>query len=277
MKREDFPSWDLKLDVAAFMWPSASPKANLLLQHGLGEYSTRYVDQYSKLIPTLNGLGFNVYAFDLPGHGFSKGTRGLIDLNLAVDLHLAARSAIPNDLPLYLMGHSLGGLVTAGSIIREQSGVTAAILSSSAMQKPSSLFERVLSKVMASAAPNGPMPLPRPGLEALSRDQDVVDAAAKDPMFYQGKARNLVAKTTLDISDAVWARSSDWKVPTLFIHGDKDTSTNHENSVALHKAISSSDKTIKIYQGGFHELLNDTNKAEVLGDVVDWLNTQLAK
>lgn len=277
MKREDFPTWDLSLDVAAFMWPAENPKANLLLQHGLGEYTTRYIEQYSKLIPTLNSLGFNVYAIDLPGHGFSKGSRGLVDLNQGVDLHLAAREAIPKDLPLYLFGHSLGGLVTAGSIMREQAGVTAAILSSSAMQKPSSLFERVLSKVMARLAPNGPMPLPRPGLEALSRDPEVVAAAAVDPMFYQGKARNLVAKTTLDVSDAVWAHAKDWAVPTLFIHGDKDTSTNFENSVSLHKAISSKDKTLMLYPGGFHELLNDTIKDQVLSDLVNWLSGQLAK
>ena len=275
MRQDAYPAWDLDLDVAAFLWRAENPKANILLQHGLGEYTTRYVHQYSELIPKLNELGFNVYGFDLPGHGYTKGVRALVDLNQAVDMHLKARAAIPTGLPLFLLGHSLGGLVTIGSVMRQQDGLAGAVVSSSAMQKPSSAFERVLSTMMVKLKPAGPMPLPRPGTEALTRDLDLKKIIDADPLMDTDKAKNLVAKTTLDVSDQVWKWAANWTLPVLFIHGDKDTSTDHRNSQALFKAISARDKNLLVYPGGYHELLNDTIKDEVLPAVLGWLRTRL--
>ena len=260
--------------VAGYLFKAKTPKAQVLLQHGYGEYAERYVDQYSNLIPKLVARGFDVYAIDLEGHGNTAGERGLIDVELAVKHHLLARKAMPKTLPTLLFGHSLGGLVTAGSIIEDQSDVAAAIISSSAMQTPSKLWERSLAKVMTAIAPSGPLPLPRPGIEALTRDQELLKVIEADTKMFKGKAKNKVAKTTLAVSDGVWEKAGSWKVPTLFIHGDQDTSTNHENSISLHGAIGSKDKTLKIYQGGFHELLNDVISAEVEKDLFDWLDAR---
>ncbi|MGA1023892.1 MAG: alpha/beta fold hydrolase, partial [Aquiluna sp.] len=102
-------TWDIGAPVAAFTWKSASPRAQLLLMHGLGEYSERYLTYYSELIPKLNQQGIDVYAFDLPGHGRTAGERGLVDVNQGVALHLQARSRLPVGLPTVLYGHSLGG------------------------------------------------------------------------------------------------------------------------------------------------------------------------
>jgi acylglycerol lipase len=267
-------SWDIGTGVAGFVWDSQTPKANLLLQHGLGEYSERYVWQYNQLIPKLVAKGFNVYAIDLPGHGESIGERGLVDLNDALMHHLAARTAIEGDLPTVLFGHSLGGLVTAASLVANPTGVVAAVLSSSAMQSPSKAWERILSKVVTAINPSGDMPLPRPGEEALTRDLELLKLIAADDRMYHGKARNLVAKTVLELSDFVWSKIDSWQTPTLIIHGDKDLSTNHLQSIALMEAIPAKDKTLKIYQGGFHELLNDLEKDKVEADVFDWLEAR---
>ena len=264
-------NWDIGTGVAGFVWDSENPKANLLLQHGLGEYSERYVWQYNQLIPKLVAKGFNVYAIDLPGHGESIGERGLVDLNDALMHHLAARTAIEGDLPTVLFGHSLGGLVTAASLVANPTGVIAAVLSSSAMQSPSKAWERILSKVVTAINPSGDMPLPRPGEEALTRDLELLKLIAADDRMYHGKARNLVAKTVLELSDFVWSKIDSWQTPTLIIHGDKDLSTNHLQSIALMEAIPAGDKTLKIYQGGFHELLNDLEKDKVEGDLFEWL------
>jgi alpha-beta hydrolase superfamily lysophospholipase len=267
-------SWDIGTGVAGFVWDSQTPKANLLLQHGLGEYSERYVWQYNQLIPKLVAKGFNVYAIDLPGHGESIGERGLVDLNDALMHHLAARTAIEGDLPTVLFGHSLGGLVTAASLVANPTGVVAAVLSSSAMQSPSKAWERILSKVVTAINPSGDMPLPRPGEEALTRDLELLKLIAADDRMYHGKARNLVARTVLELSDFVWSKIDSWQTPTLIIHGDKDLSTNHLQSIALMDAIPAKDKTLKIYPGGFHELLNDLEKDKVEADVFDWLEAR---
>lgn len=264
-------SWDVGADVAGYVWPVENPRAQVLLQHGFGEYAQRYVEFYSQLIPKLNQNRLSVYAIDLPGHGNTSGTRGLVDLNQAVELHLQARSKLPVGVPTVLFGHSLGGLITAGSITRDRANVVAVILSSSAMQAPSKLWERVLGRVSAAIAPAAPMPLPRPGMEALTRDKDLLAKFIADPMMYQGKAQNLVAKTVLQVSDHVWSQVANWKVPTLIFHGNKDTSTSHLQSQALHEKIASPDRKLLIYPGGFHELLNDLNHQEVERDVLGWL------
>jgi len=264
--------WVIDAPVAGYHWKAKKPKAQLLLQHGLGEYSKRYVTQYSQLIPKLVERGFDVYAIDLQGHGNTAGVRALIDVVAAVDDHLAARAAMPKKLPTFLMGHSLGGLVTAGSIVRDQTSIEAAIISSSAMQAPSNLGLRALTKVLARIAPAAPVPVPRAGMEAFTRDHELLKVIAKDPEMFLGKARNLVGKTTLVLSDEVWSKASNWSVPTLFIHGDKDASTEFENSVKLHGVISSKDKTLNVYPGGYHELLNDTISQAVETDLFDWLD-----
>ncbi|MEK9577969.1 MAG: alpha/beta hydrolase, partial [Aquiluna sp.] len=186
-------------------------------------------------------------------------------------LHLKARQALPVGLPTVLFGHSLGGLITAASIVRERGTIAAAIVSASAMQTPSKRWERMLSKIATTIAPSGPMPLPRPGVEALTRDKDLVKVIEADPMMYTGKAKNLVAKTVLEISDEVWSKTDNWKVPTLIIHGNKDESTNYLNSMGLNEKILSPDRKLIIYPGGYHELLNDTIRAEVERDLFDWL------
>lgn len=271
-----FEPWNIADGVVGFVWRAPFPKAQLLLQHGLGEYSERYVTQYSELIPKLNALGIDVYAFDLPGHGRSVGTRGLIDLQQAVSLHLKASELMAsNKLPTVLYGHSLGGLITAGSLVRSSANAAAAVIGSSAMHQPSKGWERLLGGVMDRIAPNAPIPLPRPGLEALSRDPEVIRIAASDPMFFQGKAKNLVAKTVLEISDEVWTKVSDWKVPTLVMHGDKDTSTDHLASIALYESIASVDKELKLYPGAFHELLNDLVAHEALADLTGWIQARV--
>jgi alpha-beta hydrolase superfamily lysophospholipase len=213
-------NWDIGTGVAGFLWDAENPRGNILLQHGLGEYAERYVWQYNQLIPKLVAKGFNVYAIDLPGHGDSEGLRGQVDLNEALMHHLAARTAIDSTLPLILFGHSLGGLVTAAS-------------------------------VMAN-------------LELLK-------LVAADERMFHGKARNLVAKTVLELSDFVWSKVSSWQVPTLLIHGDQDLSTDHKQSIALAAAIPAKDKTLRIYQGGFHELLNDLEKDKVERELFDWI------
>ena len=93
--------------VAGYLFKAKNPKAQILLQHGYGEYTTRYVTQYSKLIPKLVERGFDVYGIDLEGHGNTAGERGLIDVQQAVEHHLLARAAMPTTLPTFLFDYSL--------------------------------------------------------------------------------------------------------------------------------------------------------------------------
>jgi alpha-beta hydrolase superfamily lysophospholipase len=156
-----------------------------------------------------------------------------------------------------------------------QGGIAAVVLSSSAIQAPSKLWERLLSKVATAINPSGEIPVPRPGEEALTRDLELLKVIAADDQMYHGKARNLVAKTVLELSDFVWSKVSSWQVPTLLIHGDKDLSTDHKQSIAIAKAMPAKDKTLRIYEGGYHELLNDLEKDKVEAELFDWLRAKI--
>src|SRR5262245_24737188 len=123
-------SWDFGRGLRGYKWPAPEPRASLLLTHGFAEYAERYVAHYHGLVPRLNALGFDVYAFDLRGHGRSPGARGVADIKQAVADHHAARRALSNQgKPLFLFGHSLGGLITAASVAEDQGGVTGVVLS----------------------------------------------------------------------------------------------------------------------------------------------------
>lgn len=116
--------WNFNADIAGYRWEAPEPRGIVLLQHGFGEYAERYVTSYARFIPRLMHAGLSVYAFDLPGHGRSPGPRVVLDSEVAVDVHLAARAALREQpLPVLLFGHSLGGLVTAASAGRDPQGL----------------------------------------------------------------------------------------------------------------------------------------------------------
>jgi alpha-beta hydrolase superfamily lysophospholipase len=267
--------WNTGTGLAGYFWPADQPRANLLLQHGLGEYAIRYETQYSQLVPKLQRLGFNVYAIDLPGHGNSAGPRAVVDLNRAVDQHLAARRLIPTDVPLVLFGHSLGGLLTAGSVVTDPDGIAAAVIASSALQGKVNAVQRKLAGLLVKLNPTGRAPVKIGDARTLTRDQDLVQIILHDPMMFHGQPRVLSAATVIDVSDLVWQNASNFTVPTLIMHGTADLSTPYQQSQRLYEAIPASDKTLKIYPDATHELLNDIIHEQVERDLFDWLETQL--
>lgn len=260
---------------AAHVWRCPEPRANLLLQHGYSEYAERYVHHHDGLIPALCEHGFNVHAFDLEGHGESPGQRGLVDVTRAVADHRAARQAlVDNPLPLFLFGHSLGGLVTAGSTIRDPSGIEGVILTSPALPLHNVAL-RLLARVLAAIAPSAPAPLHLNDPSLLSHIPEIVEEAVNDPVIYHGKLRNRVAATALRQARHNRDHYAAWTVPTLILHGTADRITGPEGSRRMHEAIASRDKTLHLVEGGYHELLNDTGRDETLRVILDWLIQRL--
>jgi len=263
--------WQLPMDRQAYVWHAAHPRANLLLQHGYSEYAERFVQRYNQLIPRLLEHNISVYAFDMYGHGRSPGTRGQLDVNKAVQDHLLARRALAGQpLPLYLFGHSLGGLVTASSVALQQEAVAGVILTSPAIPQHNVLL-RLLARALAAVAPASAAPLHPDDPSLLSRRPEVIEDATHDTMKYQGKLRNLVAATALRRNRANRRLYPAWKVPTLILHGTDDGVTDPRGSQVLFDAIASDDKTLHLVKGGFHELLNDTERDNTLQLILEWL------
>jgi acylglycerol lipase len=262
--------WDIGTGVHGYTWDAPQPRAALLLQHGFGEYAERYVQRYNALIPRLLGVGISVYAFDLKGHGRSPGRRAVTDVERAVTDHLAARRKLAaQPLPVFLFGHSLGGTVTAASVIREPRGAHGVILSSAALQVKSNPLTRTFARLLAAVAPA--FPLVRLDPAGISRDPEQVRAYAEDPLVYHRRMPAGLAASILFTGRDNWARYPQWQVPTLVIHGTADTFTDPAGSRRFISAIAAQDKTLHLVDGGYHELLNDTERDDTLQVVLTWL------
>ena len=264
--------WDIGTGVTGYVWHAPNATAVLLLQHGYAEYAQRYVKQYDRLIPHLLAAGISVYAIDLWGHGRSPGWRGLVDIDRALQDHAAARRALPRQRrPVFLAGHSLGGLVTAASVARDPEGVSGVILMSSALLFETTVVFRRLLGAAAFVAPTAPLPRERASIGDLYRGVENDPFVRTDPLLYRGRMPLLVGATAVAVERDTWRLYPDWKVPVLIVHGTKDTWTDPEGSRRLFATIASPDKTLRMVEGGYHELLNDSQKDETRALVLAWL------
>ncbi|GBF04149.1 alpha/beta hydrolase [Deinococcus aerius] len=268
--------WETGAPVRGYVWKAGQPRAALLLTHGLGEYAGRYVDRYSRLIPNLVEAGFDVYACDLRGHGQSEGRRAVVDVSRLVEDHLLARQTLRGQpLPVYAFGHSLGGLVTAASVARDPRGLSGVILSSPALLigEDQPAWMKVLAPLLARVAPTARVA--DLGTDGLSRLADEVSAYRADTNIHQGKVAVLTAASMLRLSRELWAHYGRWTLPTLVIHGTADRITDPNGSRRFVEAIPATDKTLHLVEGGYHELLNDEGREEVLGVLLGWLRERV--
>ncbi|WP_034387302.1 alpha/beta hydrolase [Deinococcus sp. YIM 77859] len=269
-------AWDLPaVPVRSYVWHAESPRAAVLLAHGLGEYAGRYVERYGRLVPALVEAGFTVYAYDQRGHGRSEGRRAVVDAAVLVEDHLRAREALRSQpLPVFAFGHSLGGLVTAASVARDPRGLSGVVLSSPALLigEGEPAWRRALAPVLARLAPAAPVTALDSG--GLSRLADEVEAYRADPWVHQGKVPALTAASMLRLSGELWAHYARWTLPTLVIHGTADRLTDVNGSRRFVNAIPAPDKTLRLVEGGYHELLNDEEREEVLGWILAWLRSR---
>lgn len=266
-------SWKIPgLPLRGYVWQAERPRAAVLLTHGLGEYARRYVERYHRLIPELVGAGYTVYAYDQRGHGDSPGTRGQIDAFALLDDHFKVREALlGQSLPVYAYGHSLGGLITAASAARDPRGLSGVILTSPGLlvgEGQPALLKR-LSGVLARVAPG--LGVTDLGTAGLSRLTDEVEAYTADEQVYQGRVTAQTAATMLRLSAELWADYPRWRLPVLVVHGDHDTLTDVRGSQRFFDLIPVPDKTLKVFEGGYHELLNDEPRDEVRQLILDWL------
>ena len=151
--------WDIGTGVTGYSWHAPNARAVVLIQRGFSEYVFRYIRQHNHLIPQLLSHGISVYAFDAWGHGHSPGARAATDVNEAANGNLAARRLLKNQpLPVFLFGHSMGGLITATSVLRDQSGIKGVILTGPVLYTVSSPALVAAGQVVAFLAPIAPSP-----------------------------------------------------------------------------------------------------------------------
>jgi acylglycerol lipase len=255
--------------------PDGEPKAILIIVHGLGEHIGRYVNLVDYLVPR----GYAVYGYDQRGHGKSEGVKGYVDRfsDFVDDLNLFFKlvQSRHDSIKTFLMGHSMGSTVAASYTILHQEEFNGLILTGTLLTTPASvnagtiLAARLLSMI-----------LPAVGLyvidaEAISRDKSVVSAYVNDPLVYRGKIRARLGVEIIKGMKTTKQQISRIKLPILVMHGSADLLSNPKDSEMLCKEASSEDKTLKLYEGYYHEIFNEQGHEQVLADIESWLITRV--
>ena len=268
MSPESFSMDGTRGALVVHRWPSRTPTRAIVISHGYGEHAGRYDHVAARFVSE----GADVYAPDHHGHGRSDGARAVVDdLEATVeDLHrVVARAHAANpDLPLALVGHSMGGLIAARYAQLHAEELAALVLSAPAVGGNPQLV------ALLEMDPIPEVPID-PG--SLSRDPAVGQAYANDPLVYHGP----FARATLEGLVAGIAAVGDGGrirgLPTLWIHGEADTVVPLSVTREAIELIRGDQFSEKIYPGARHELFNETNCEEVLDDVAAFLNAALER
>jgi alpha-beta hydrolase superfamily lysophospholipase len=270
--------WEVAPGIRGYAWEVPQPRAIVLLQHGYADYALRFVSEYHQLIPRLCDAGISVYAFDLWGHGYSAGQRGVLDVRQAVADHMAARQLLhKHPQPLFLIGHSLGGLITAASLLTDHTGVAGVIMMSPALPHRFPAPLRGIVNLLARIAPHRAIPLPGAPEAGLSRDTDYIARATADPLIYHAQVPLLVAASALAVAADLDTRYHTWHTPTLIQHGDADSWAAPQASTRLAELIDARAQcTLHIYPDGRHNLLCDHDQARVYADIHTWLEERIS-
>ena len=256
--------------------PDQNPKAVLLILHGLAEHSGRYKNVVDYFIP----LGYAVYGYDQRGHGKSPGARCYVDRfqDLVVDLNtfVTMVNKFHPGLKVFLMGHSIGATVAVTYSVQYPDAVAGLILSGAVLKPGESItpLMKIMARVLSVLFPRmGVSPLDS---STISRDKAVAIAYDNDPLVYRGKIPARMGAEALNIMEQYLPpRLGEIKLPLLILHGGEDRLSNKEGSIFLYKGAASTDKILKIYEGLYHEIYNEPERAQVFADVETWLARHL--
>jgi alpha-beta hydrolase superfamily lysophospholipase len=264
-----------KADLYAQSWqPEEKASAGLAVVHGFGEHSGRYGNVVRYFVPR----GFAVFGFDLRGHGRSPGQRGFIrdwsDLRNDTQAFLADVRGHAPGLPLFLYGHSLGGLIVLDYALHRVDGLQGVIATGPLLgppQIPPILLS--LSKLLSRVWPTLSL---GSGLDPtrISRDPEVVRAYVDDPLVHSKGTPRLGAETQ---RVAAWVQdhATEWKLPLLIVHGADDRLAPAVFSREFFEKVRADDKERIEVAGGFHEPHNDLGKDVVFAEIELWLRRHM--
>ncbi len=247
-------------------------KGIVIVVHGFAEHLGRY--EY--LIQRLNNHGYGVYRFDNRGHGNTKGERGhinkfedfLIDTDTIVEM---AKDDYPS-LPIYMLGHSMGGFITVSYGVKYKDKLNGQILSGAAtalspqVQGIKGPIFLALNKIIPKFRIKNPI------TNTLCKDQNVVEKYMKDPLNLKDATLNFYVEFL--IKGVKWLNKNmdKYSYPCLILHGSDDKIVSSKASENFYNTIQSSDKKIIIYDGLYHEIMNEKTRDVVIDDICTWLD-----
>ncbi|MEQ1763585.1 MAG: lysophospholipase [Pyrinomonadaceae bacterium] len=264
------------LKIATRAWqPEGSPRAVMILVHGFNAHSgymTWPGEQFSS-------NGFATYALDLRGRGKSEGERFyveefsdyLTDVNKLVDI---ARGENPG-LPIYVLGHSAGGVIASSYVFEHQDEIAGLVCESFAFDVGLPHLVQLALQGLSHLTPH--LHVFSLNNADFSRDPAAVEKMNTDPLIAKESQPAETASEMLKAAERLKENMPKFTVPVLIIHGTEDKATRPAGSQYFYDNAGSTDKTLKLYEGHFHDLLADVDKEIVMSDILAWLDARIPK
>ncbi len=263
-------------DIYFQAWsPDGEIKAVLLIVHGLGEHSGRYMNVVNHFVP----LGYAIYGLDHLGHGRSEGDRegveAFSDYTETLDIFVNQVKQWQNEVPLLMVAHSMGALIGLTYLTDHQAHFKAALISGPPVKIPENISAvtifvgKILSKILPKVGVIGV------DAQGVSRDPEVVKAYLEDPLVFKGKTPARLAAEMLRAMTSLETSASKIELPIFIIHGGADRIVDPTGAKEVFEKIQSGDKSIKYYEGYYHEVFNDLGFESALEDVQHWLDKQV--
>jgi len=262
------------LSIFTRSWkPEGTPRAVIALVHGFNAHSgymTWAAEQFA-------AHGLAAYALDLRGRGRSSGERFFIenisDYTDDVDQLIGfARSENPG-LPVYVLGHSAGGVIASTYVFEHQDTIAGLVCESFALDVGVPDAAALLIKGISHLAPH--LHIYTLKNEVFSRDPAVVAAMNADPLIANESQPAETSAELIRAAERLKGNMPNYRVPILIIHGTDDKATRHQGSQYFYDHAGSKDKTLKLYEGHYHDLLNDVGKESVMAEIQNWLDDRI--
>jgi alpha-beta hydrolase superfamily lysophospholipase len=263
--------------IFARMWrPDEPPRAAIAAVHGFGDHSGRYGELLARLVE----YGFTVHALDLRGHGRSAGQRGHLDSWADYRDDLSAfigdvREREGPDLPIYLMGNSLGGLVALEFALRRPHDLAGVIADSPALV-PSGVgnrFLKFLAIALSRVWPRFAVSVPMAAEPSVT--MPVTPVEERDPLLHS----RLSARAATEAMSAIQFTRDNarrLRLPLLVVHGGADRVVDPSGSRAFVRDAASEDKTLIEYPGVFHDGRDEDVRSRIIRDVAAWIDRRIA-
>ena len=264
-----------EIELLGRAWlPDQGPRRVVVVSHGLGEHSGRYEALATRLVEE---AGCAVYAVDHRGHGRSGGAApanidrfDYVVSDLGTFIGRAQREH--PGTPTILFGHSMGGLVALECALRNPRVLTGLVLSAPALAPGEAVpsLRRAVAGFLARVAPNtGALAIEA---SAVSRDPAVVRAYQQDPLVFHGSVPARTAVELLQAMESVAGRAHQLRLPLLVQHGSADRLVPLAAVQPLYQRLGDPKlRTLRVYEGLFHEIYNEPERDRVIGDLLSWL------
>lgn len=254
--------------------PDGAARADLIIVHGYAEHSGRY----EHVGAWFAERGVAVHAYDLRGHGCSGGERAFVrsfDEHLD-DLETFLRGVGDPDRPRFLLGHSMGGGIVALYAAERDVDMHGVLLSGAVTQRPGGVAGVIASVFVLVGRVVPKMKLSKLDAAAVSRDAQVVAKYDSDPLVYREKMYAGTLSAMMRAASRIRKRTNRIGGPLLIMHGTEDALVSAEASRSLYEVAGADDKTLKLYEGLFHEILNEPERREVMADMLGWMEERMA-